>query len=179
MYVPVHLTTPQQTSRDAKPHLHDASKQGAHIAGLVPPSKVNTGHRTTSQVHYRIEHQPGKTPPAAARIQSFSREFLERGVHRPLQPVVFRVSEALLALDDMDRVGVSRLLRRVGFAVVDDGVVEQDEGASFDLRAHARPGERGASTIPSGCRGCQQLPASRAQRRRMVAKLQAIYGGRM
>lgn len=62
------------------------------------------------------------------------REFLEGGVVRPLQPVVFRVPEAVLALDHVDGVGVSRLLRGVGLAVVDDGVVEEDQSARFYLR---------------------------------------------
>lgn len=61
----------------------------------------------------------------------------------------------------MDRVGVSRLFRRVGFAVVNDGVVEQDERSGLHLREQARGG---------GVGGGWRL---RARRRIMVAKPRA------
>lgn len=72
----------------------------------------------------------------------FSREFSEGGVARPLQPIVFRVLKALLTLDDVDGVGVSRLFRGVGLAVVDDRVVEEDESARFHLRQAGASSER-------------------------------------
>lgn len=71
------------------------------------------------------------------------REFLKRRFAGPLQPVVFGIPKPLLPLHDVDRVGVSRLLRRVGLAVVDDGVMEEDQGAGFHLRRARSPaGER-------------------------------------